>query len=159
MKATTVTTSLLALSPAERTARQEKLDQLSRTEHPHCVMCGPSHPNGLRLKFKVEPDSAVKAMVNCHPTLQSYANVIHGGIVSTLLDEAMVTCLFSYGLVTVTASLEVKYYAPTVPERFAVLRAWMESDKAYPLFTMRADLVQDGKRVAEATAKFVIRET
>jgi len=62
-------------------------------------------------------------------------------------------------LVTVTAALEVKYHAPTIPGRFAILRAWVESDKAYPLFHMRADLVQDEKRVAEAIAKFFIRET
>lgn len=161
MKAPTTNNStlLIALTPTQRSERQAVMDRLSHAEHPDCVMCGPGHPNGLRLKFKVEPDGAVKAMVNCHSNVLSYKDVVHGGIISALLDEAMVTCLFSYGVISVTATLEVKYNAPTVPERFAVLRAWMESDKAYPLYNMRADLVQDGRRVAEATAKFIIRET
>ena len=82
----------------------------------------------------------------------------HGGVISALLDSAMANALFAIGIVAVTATLELRYRAPTVTGRFAMVRAWIESDNAYPLYLQRAELIQDGKVMVEAKAKFLVRE-
>ena len=122
-----------------------------------CVLCGPANPNGLKVKFKVQPDGSVAAAFDCLPLLQGYPDVLHGGVVSALLDSAMANALFAIGIVAVTATLEVRYLAPTATNRFAMVRAWTESDAAHPLYHQRALLLQDGKVVAEAKAKFIVR--
>ena len=138
---------------------QANLDRIHAQEHGMCVITGPLNPTGLKLKFKVQPDGAVAAVFNCSPVLQSYANVLHGGVISAILDSAMVNALFAIGIVAVTATLELRYLGPTVIGRFAMARAWTESAAAHPLYAQRAELVQDNKVVVEARAKFIVRET
>jgi acyl-CoA thioesterase FadM len=70
----------------------------------------------------------------------------------------MVNALFAVGIVAVTATLEVRYLAPTVTGRFAKVRAWIESAAAHPLYLQRAELIQDGKVMVEAKAKFLVRD-
>ncbi|HEY5283720.1 MAG TPA: PaaI family thioesterase [Polyangia bacterium] len=140
-------------------ATQACLDRIHEREHPNCLVCGENNPNGLKLKFKVQPDGSVAAVFNCLPWLQSYPNVLHGGVISAILDSAMVNALFAIGIVAVTATLEVRFVAPTVTGRFAKVRAWTESSAAHPLYLQRAELIQDGKVMVEAKAKFLVRET
>jgi acyl-coenzyme A thioesterase PaaI-like protein len=123
-----------------------------------CLVCGQHNPNGFKLKFRVQPDGSVAAVFDCQPLLQSYPNVLHGGVVSALLDSAMANALFAIGIVAVTATLEVRYRAPTITGRFATVRAWTESAAGHPLYLQRAELIQDGKILAEAKAKFLVRE-
>ena len=138
---------------------QANLDRIHAQEHGMCVITGPHNATGLRLKFKVQPDGSVAAVFNCSPALQSYANVLHGGVISAILDSAMVNALFAIGIVAVTATLELRYLGPTVTGRFAMARAWTESAAAHPLYLQRAELIQDSKVLVEARAKFIVRES
>jgi acyl-coenzyme A thioesterase PaaI-like protein len=139
-------------------ATQARLDRIHAREHPMCVVCSPNNPQGLKLKFRVQPDGSVTTVFDCLPVLQSYPDVLHGGIISAILDSAMVNALFAIDIVAVTATLEVRYRAPTVTGRFAMVRAWIESANAHPLYLQRAELVQDGKVMVEAKAKFLVRD-
>jgi acyl-coenzyme A thioesterase PaaI-like protein len=139
-------------------ATQACLDRIREQEHAMCLLCGPANPNGLKVKFKVQPDGSVAAAFDCLPLLQSYPSVLHGGVISALLDSAMANALFAIGIVAVTATLEVRFLAPTTTGRFAMVRAWTENDAAHPLYHQRAELLQDGKVVAEAKAKFIVRD-
>jgi len=138
---------------------QASLDHIHAQEHGMCVITGPHNPTGLKLKFKVRPDGAVAAVFPCSSALQSYANVLHGGVISAILDSAMVNALFAIGIVAVTATLELRYLAPTVTGRFAMARAWTESAAGHPLYVQRAELIQDDKVTVEARAKFLVRES
>ena len=145
-------------SPARISATQACLDRVHEREHAMCLVCGPRNPNGLKLKFKVQPDGSVASVFDCLPLLQSYPNVLHGGVISAILDSAMANALFAIGIVAVTATLEVRFLAPAVTGRFAMARAWTESDAAHPLYLQRAQLIQDGKVLVEAKAKFIVRD-
>ena len=123
-----------------------------------CLVCGHLNPSGLKLKFKVQPDGSVAAVFDCLPVLQSYPNVLHGGVISAILDSAMANALFAVRIVAVTATLEIRFLAPTMTGRFAMVRAWTESGEAHPLYLQRAELIQDGKVMVEAKAKFLVRD-
>jgi acyl-coenzyme A thioesterase PaaI-like protein len=144
--------------PSHPEASQARLDALRDRLHRCCVITGPDNPVGLKLKFKVLEDGSVRAMFPCAPHLESYSNTVHGAIIAAVLDSAMVNALFAIGIVAVTASLDVRYRAPTVPNRFATVRAWIESDDARPLYRMRAELIQDGTTRVQATANFLVSE-
>lgn len=137
---------------------QARLDTVRASEHAHCLLCGHENSNGLKLKFKVQQDGSVSAVFDCSTQMQSYPSVLHGGVIAALLDSAMANALFAIGIVAVTATLEIRYLAPTTTGRFAVVRAWTETANAHPLYLQRAELVQDGKVVVEAKAKFLARD-
>jgi acyl-coenzyme A thioesterase PaaI-like protein len=140
----------------QRSGSQATLDALRSAEHSECVMCGPSNPLGLKLRFRVQPDGSVLTLFPCREVFRSYPETLHGGIISALLDAAMTNALFSTGLVGVTAELSVRFLAPVALNRGAVVRGFVEKD-AHPLFYVRAELEQDRQIMARATAKFMVK--
>jgi hypothetical protein len=55
----------------------------------NCFACGSRNPQGLHLCFETGPDGCVAAPWQPSPIFQGYEGIIHGGIISTVLDEAM----------------------------------------------------------------------
>jgi len=79
----------------------------------NCFVCGENNPNGLRLSFEIDKEKqTLRTTFIASPTFQGWDGIVHGGIVSTLLDEAMAKLVFELGHWAVTASLEVKFKKP-----------------------------------------------
>ena len=53
-----------------------------------CFVCGKENPQGLNLNFKLINKKAI-GIFHPNSNYQSYPNVLHGGIISSLLDGAM----------------------------------------------------------------------
>lgn len=67
---------------------------MARTELPHtrgCLVCGRENPHGLRLSLHVDTDTGT-VTTDYTPTPQhiGFEGIIHGGVLATVLDEAMV---------------------------------------------------------------------
>ena len=68
---------------------------------------------GLRLHFEIDKEKkTLKTTFVGSPVYQGYDGILHGGIISTLLDEAMAKLSYELGYRTVTASLEVRFKHP-----------------------------------------------
>ena len=138
---------------------QAVLEAVRAAEHPRCFVCNPENPDGLRLRFRVQADGSVVAFFPCRPVYQSYPETLHGGITSALLDAAMTNVLFSIGIVAVTAELTVRFVAPVSLDRGAVVVGTIEKTSSHPLYYVRAELQQDRKTLARASAKFLVRDS
>jgi uncharacterized protein (TIGR00369 family) len=78
-----------------------------------CFVCGENNPNGLRLSFEIDPErQTLKTTFVANPTFQGWDGIVHGGIISTLLDEAMAKLSYELGYNTVTVSLEIRFKKP-----------------------------------------------
>jgi uncharacterized protein (TIGR00369 family) len=78
-----------------------------------CFVCGENNPNGLRLSFEIDQEKKIlKTTFVSSATFQGWDGIVHGGIVSTLLDEAMAKLVYELGYHAVTASLEIKFKKP-----------------------------------------------
>ena len=123
--------------------------------HPRCIVCGDGHAHGLGLAFRPSADGrGVEAAFDCPDSVEGYAGLVHGGVVSMLLDGAMAHCLFHRGLVAHTGELTVRFRQPVVVGREARIRAWLERSRGR-VHLVSADLRQDAQVKAVATAKFV----
>lgn len=79
----------------------------------NCFVCGENNPNGLKLKFEIDKENqTLKTTFISGPTFQGWDGIVHGGIISTLLDEAMAKLIYELGYEAVTASLEIKFKKP-----------------------------------------------
>jgi uncharacterized protein (TIGR00369 family) len=79
----------------------------------NCFVCGENNPNGLRLSFQIDKErQTLKTTFKASPTFQGWDGIVHGGIISTLLDEAMAKLVYELGYQAVTASLEIKFKKP-----------------------------------------------
>ena len=79
----------------------------------NCFVCGENNPNGLRLGFEIDKEKqTLKTTFVASPTFQGWDGIVHGGILSTLLDEAMAKLVYELGYPAVTASIEIKFKKP-----------------------------------------------
>ena len=78
----------------------------------HCFVCGPSNPGGLRVRFRLEEEGGEQiccAEFTPGPTHVGYSDMLHGGILYSLLDDVMANWSFLQGQRAHTARCEVRY--------------------------------------------------
>jgi acyl-coenzyme A thioesterase PaaI-like protein len=80
-----------------------------------CFACGRENPIGLHLDIK-ENREGVYAEIRLSPEFQGYQRIIHGGIVSTILDEMAVWASYKKGYKAVTAELNMRIRKPMLAE-------------------------------------------
>ena len=78
----------------------------------YCFACGKDNPIGLKLPIRTGPDGAFIDNYVIKKEYQGYANIVHGGIISLILDELQVYAAFGKGYKTVTAKIEVRFLKP-----------------------------------------------
>lgn len=54
-----------------------------------CYVCGQNHPRGLRVRFYVGEAGKVHADFTPEETQTGYQDMVHGGVISTILDEIL----------------------------------------------------------------------
>lgn len=120
-----------------------------------CFGCGPMNPIGLKLKFQEENDRYVTHFT-AGPEHQSYNGIVHGGILSTLLDETMVRYLYAKGFNAVTARMELRYREQTPIEQPLTISSRILSHKRN-LYEMTGEIcLPDGKVSVEGKATVFI---
>jgi len=76
---------------------------------PDCFACGPDNARGLRLVFARAAD-AVVCSYTADAALGGYGSILHGGVTSTLLDEAMAWAVFALlDKLPLTTELRVRF--------------------------------------------------
>lgn len=81
-----------------------------------CYVCGTDNPLGLQVAFEIDRDArSIRGRFTPRPEHQGWTGIIHGGIVATLMDEAMVKLAAHLGIPAVSAELTVKFTAPAAP--------------------------------------------
>jgi acyl-coenzyme A thioesterase PaaI-like protein len=85
------------------------------TDYQRCFVCGQHNPYGLHLVFRLENNSIV-ADFQPREEHQGFPGIIHGGIVASVLDEALgrTSILAERPEWTMTGRLEIRYrrYVP-----------------------------------------------
>ena len=121
--------------------------------HQGCVACGNANVKGLHLRFDISNDGSVKGKFQCSEIFEGYPVILHGGIISLILDSAMGNCMFARGLATVTVEMTTKYKHPVVTKQDATVSAKITRD-SHPLYLLEAEIIQGGKVKAMATGKY-----
>ena len=123
----------------------------------NCFVCGMKNPFGFQVKPEIIGDGA-SVRIECTPAehLQGWANILHGGILSTLLDEAITYVgIGTFDQPAVTAQLEVRFRNPAPTG--VKLRVCAERTKiSKRLIEAKAEVrLSDGTLIATGTGKVV----
>ena len=121
----------------------------------NCFVCGGQNPIGLKLNFITNSEGTSRAEVKLSSNFEGYANMIHGGITASLLDEAMAKAIIATGLVAVTVQLSVSYKRGLIPNETYVLESEIK-ERRKKIITATARIVKSDMVLAEAEAKFFI---
>lgn len=120
-----------------------------------CYVCGKKNPVGLAVDFVVNAEKrSIQARFTPSDHHQGFEGIVHGGVLSALLDEAMAKLAFSLGLQIVTAEMTVKFKTPANPgeELFITGRLVEESKR---LILAEAKIERGTTVIAAANGKLL----
>ncbi len=120
-----------------------------------CFVCGRDNPCGLKLTL-TNVNGKVVTEFTPVKVYQGYTGITHGGIISTVLDEAMIYAAMKDGEFPVTAELTIRFKKPLMTDETAIIEAEVIESTAR-LVIARSKLIrkQDGKLIAEGYAKLL----
>jgi uncharacterized protein (TIGR00369 family) len=100
------------MPPVAHSRKENPLTPLAHGALNHCFGCGLDNPTGLRLKFFIDADKNVVCHFRLARRFAGPPGHAHGGIIATLLDEAMSKSNRARGILAMTRHLEVQYLRP-----------------------------------------------
>ena len=118
----------------------------------HCFGCGERNPIGLKLKFSRTEDG-VETIFTPDKSHQGCRDLLHGGLMALVLDEAMVNAVWLSGTPAVPVDIRVRLrQAVRVGETLRIRARIVGNQKR--LVMTRAEATDSSDRlVAEAEAK------
>jgi uncharacterized protein (TIGR00369 family) len=123
------------------------------TDH-GCFGCGSRNEIGLQLAFYRTSDG-VRAAFTPRQEHEGYTRMIHGGIVSTILDEAMSWVVIDSGRLAVTARMTVDYRRPVPSNEPLTITAKVTRDRGRAVETEGEIRDANGALLSSATGLFV----
>jgi uncharacterized protein (TIGR00369 family) len=120
----------------------------------YCFVCGDNNPAGLHLRFFIHEGKVFTEFIpkKIH---QGYKDIIHGGLISTILDEAMVKAALMQGLPVVTAEMTVRFRNPLLVGEKAIVEATMLRTNRKIIEATATIKKTDETVIAEGTAKLL----
>ncbi|HVV00003.1 MAG TPA: PaaI family thioesterase [Verrucomicrobiae bacterium] len=121
-----------------------------------CFVCGDSNRSGLRLKFQAD-GNVVRATFTPGPEHIGFRQTIHGGIISSLLDEIMVwACAVQTRRFAFCAELTVRFLKPLQPGQLVEASAELVQNRRDRIYLAKGELqFPGGEAVATAEGKYM----
>ncbi|GAC1302596.1 MAG: PaaI family thioesterase [Vulcanimicrobiaceae bacterium] len=123
----------------------------------YCIGCGERSAIGLKMRFDVADDRSVSSSLTIPQPFQGWRDIVHGGVVALVLDEAMAYAAAAHGTIGVTADLKMRFRKPVPVGVPLVVRGnvlWQRRG----VFGIEANVCdRSGAVLASAEARFVSR--
>ena len=122
-----------------------------------CFVCGHSNVHGLQVQFYVQ-DNSVRVDLNFARHFNSFPNITHGGILSSILDEAMGWSAFIFSdvetfLFTRELTVTYKRNAP-IGEPLLLVAEYVGAERG-GMFSTKGKIVDmDGKIITASKGLF-----
>ncbi len=122
-----------------------------------CIVCGPANPHGLRLTSHVDPATgAVHTPFTPGPHHIGFDDLVHGGVLATVADEAMVwAAIWATRRSCVAGELSVRFRRPAAPGVPLTVVTSVVRSKGRLVETSATVAGPDGQAVATAAAKYL----
>jgi uncharacterized protein (TIGR00369 family) len=122
----------------------------------NCFGCGPDNESGLKLEFHFNEDS--RRLV-CHFALamrfEGPPSHAHGGVIATILDEAMGKVSKLRSIIAVTGTMQVNYIRPVPLSGPLVTEGWEVGVNGREHFRAAEIRNPEGEVLATSTGTFI----
>jgi uncharacterized protein (TIGR00369 family) len=120
-----------------------------------CFVCGLGNPIGLQAAFYEDDAGRVTAKFTPRPEHQGFPGVMHGGIVTALLDETLGRVAIAAGRWMVTGRLNIRFRRP-IPVEGTLMVIGEPVKWNGRILEARGEIrLADGRVAAEATGMFL----
>jgi uncharacterized protein (TIGR00369 family) len=120
-----------------------------------CFVCGQKNPIGLKLNF-THDGQTVRTEFTPDKLYQGWSGLVHGGIISSVLDEAMSYAALFSGVNTITAKIQTRFKRPAQTGEPLIITGRL-TKKTRRLAEAKAEVsLKDGTPIADSTATMFI---
>jgi len=121
-----------------------------------CFGCGGANERGMKLAFEQDDEARqIRGAFRLGPEYSGGAGFVHGGIIATLLDEAMGKMNRFRGVRAVTAELNIEYLRPVPVGDEIVVEAREVETKGRNLYHVGEIRNAKGQVLARGRGRFV----
>jgi uncharacterized protein (TIGR00369 family) len=123
----------------------------------YCFACGKDNPSGMRLKFALDKDE--KGFISRFKLSKRYTGPpghCHGGIIATILDDAMSKLTKLRGVVAVTSQMKIDYLKPVPLYTPLRVHSRAVAKRGRRLIHIAEIVNENGKVLARSRGVFVI---
>ncbi|HEY0798543.1 MAG TPA: PaaI family thioesterase [Candidatus Baltobacteraceae bacterium] len=122
----------------------------------HCFACGQHSEIGMHLRFHPDGEHyAVRAQTVIDEKYQGWKGMTHGGIIATMIDDAMAHAGAAAGFAGFTAAIDVRFRKPVPTGEVAIVRAWVTWQRRNVLGVSSRVTDGNGTVLASAEGSFV----
>ena len=132
-----------------------RLQTIPNSEDQTCFGCGAQNPHGLKMSFSTDGER-VFSFMHVPPTMTGWDQTIHGGILSTMLDEIMGwSVIYLLKKIGITQSITVTFNkAVHASERLTIVGGIQAKQSERSALMQAAIFDADDILCVEATGQF-----
>ncbi len=122
-----------------------------------CFACGSGNPCGLHMEFFTDGER-LYSTVTPPPHTSGWENLLHGGIISTMLDEIMVwTAIHLLQKVILTKSMQVEFLRPIRVDNQLNVQGWVDGQENERQARIRGVILDSrGKEMARSKGEMAL---
>jgi acyl-coenzyme A thioesterase PaaI-like protein len=122
-----------------------------------CLVCGPGNPHGLGLSLQVDAQTgivSVRFVPRAHHI--GFPDIVHGGALAMVLDEAMVwAASWSGKRFCLCGEMSIRFRAAAEIEKPLTCSACVDASRARLITTSAEALDDSGRLIASASGKYL----
>jgi acyl-coenzyme A thioesterase PaaI-like protein len=124
----------------------------------YCFACGARNPIGMHMQVNyVEDITGAESLLALPKEFQGWQEVIHGGILATILDEIMMHAVWHFAGTAVTLGIEVQFRQPLAPAEKVLARGRITQTKGRRLKAQGEIIRQaDNRLIANSLGRFLL---
>jgi len=136
------------------------MSNLNLDDDHFCFACGRKNPDGLRLRMEYPAPGRCRAEFVPERKFQGWRGIVHGGILSTLLDEGFAHAYGGpergRGAAAVTAEMTVRFKRPARVGRKLILEGRVVGRNRRVISCESLLRDEEGVEIAAATGKLLL---
>ncbi len=126
------------------------------SDNQFCFVCGSRNPHGLKLDFQYNDETGeVTSETDFSAHFQGWEGVLHGGLISTVLDEIMIKAAAHNGLKCVTVDLNVRFKKPALLKKSFTIKGKVKEAKKRLVLAEASITDSDNVTIATGSGKFI----
>lgn len=120
----------------------------------YCFGCGRHNPLGFHLEFERDGGDVV-ARYTPRREDSGYPGLMHGGLATLLLDEAMGWAMYADRVFAVTATMSTRFRRPVTLESPLLVRGRIDRQRGRRIEVSAELYDEEGERIVEASGLFL----
>jgi uncharacterized protein (TIGR00369 family) len=129
------------------------MTKLKLEDDHYCFACGLDNPDGLRIEWITSGKTATATFI-ADRKYQGWKGILHGGIIATLLDEAMTRLAWLACGGALTAEMTIRFVAPAEIGKLLDIHGEIINERR-KIVEMKATIHSSGTFIAHATGKAI----